>query len=199
MDKTRGSEVVERILGPKFLGTLISDCLATYDPIQCRKHKCYAHHLKAIKQLMPDVGSHSLLPRIRLLLQTAIVWKDHKPNVSPRRYLQGCRNLEASMDQTLASIDPISEDKRIANRLLKRRAHLFTFLYEDEVEATNNRAERALRPAVIARKLSCGNKTLSGKTTWEILSSLGATIHQQHRNFIDFIIERMPLQAQLSF
>lgn len=199
VDKSRGSEVVERILGPKFLGTLISDCLASYDPIQCRKHKCYAHHLKAIKQLMPDVGPESLLPRIRLLLQTAILWKDHLPNVSRRRYLEGCRNLEASMDQVLASVDVVSEDQRIATRLLKRRDHLFTFLYEDAVEATNNRAERALRPAVIARKLSCGNKTLSGKTTWEILASLGATIQQQHRNFIDFIAQRMPLQARLGF
>jgi len=199
VDKSRGSQVVERILGPKFSGTLISDCLATYDPIECRKHKCYAHHLKAIKQLMPDVAHDSLLPRIRLLLQTAIAWKDHKPNVSQRRYLEGCLNLETSMDEALASVDVVSEDQRIANRLLKRRPHLFTFLYYDEVEATNNRAERALRPAVIARKLSCGNKTLSGKTTWEILASLGATIQQQNRNFIDFIAKRMPLQARISF
>ena len=103
------------------------------------------------------------------------------------------------MDEALASVDVVSEDQRIANRLLKRRPHLFTFLYYDEVEATNNRAERALRPAVIARKLSCGNKTLSGKTTWEILASLGATIQQQNRNFIDFIAKRMPLQARISF
>jgi len=199
VDKSRGSEVVERILGSKFLGTLISDCLAAYDPIQCRKHKCYAHHLKAIKELTPDVGSDSLLPKIRLLLQTAIVWKDHKPNLSRKRYFEGCRRLETSMDQTLASVDVVSEDQRIANRLLKRRPHLFTFLYYDEVEATNNRAERALRPAVIARKLSCGNRTISGKTTWEILASLGATIQQQQLNFIDFVAERMPLRAQVSF
>lgn len=126
VDKTRGSEVVERILGAKFLGTLISDCLATYDPIACRKHKCYAHHFKAIKQLMPDVSPESVLPRIRLLLQTAVIWKGHKPNVSQRRYLEGCQNLETSMDQTLASVDVISEDQRIAKRLLKQRPHLFT-------------------------------------------------------------------------
>lgn len=199
VDKSRGSNVVERILGPKFQGTLISDCLATYDPIDCRKHKCYAHHLKAIKELMPDVGPESLLPKIRLLLKTAIVWKNHKPNVRHKRYLEGCRNLETSMDQALASVDVVSEDRRIANRLLKRRPHLFTFFYYDEVEATNNRTERALRPAVIARKLSCGNKTLQGKTTWEILASLGATIQQQNKNFIDFIESRMPLQARLTF
>jgi hypothetical protein len=42
----------------------------------------------------------------------------------------------------------------VANRLRKRRQWLFTFLDDASLEATNNRAERSLRPAVIARKLS---------------------------------------------
>ncbi|HXD86743.1 MAG TPA: transposase [Urbifossiella sp.] len=48
---------------------------------------------------------------------------------------------------------------RIRNRLEKRKPHLLTCLDRLEAaEPTNNRAERALRPAVIARKISCGNK-----------------------------------------
>ncbi|WP_160164440.1 transposase [Pedosphaera parvula] len=45
----------------------------------------------------------------------------------------------------------------------------------EEVEATNNLAERQLWPAVIARKVSCGNKTPKGAHSWEILTSLAAT------------------------
>ncbi len=45
------------------------------------------------------------------------------------------------------------------NNLNKQRDHLFTFLDHEGVDATNNLAERQLRPAVIARKISCGNKT----------------------------------------
>jgi hypothetical protein len=51
----------------------------------------------------------------------------------------------------------------VRKRLNKRRDHLFTFLDHDGVDATNNLAERQLRPAVIARKISCGNKTQKGE------------------------------------
>jgi hypothetical protein len=74
-------------------------------------------------------------------------------------------------------IDP--EEERVARRLRKRRQWRFTFLDHPGVEATNNRAERALRPAVITRKLSCGNRTTRGKHTWEILASLAATCAQR--------------------
>ncbi|WP_144053928.1 transposase [Baaleninema simplex] len=43
-----------------------------------------------------------------------------------------------------------------------------------QVEATNNPAERQLRPALIARKVSCSNKTESSARTWDILASLAA-------------------------
>jgi transposase len=73
----------------------------------------------------------------------------------------------------------------VRNRLNKQRDHLFTFLDHDGVDATNNLAERQLRPAVIARKISCGNKTQNGARTWQILTSLAATLrparHQFHR------------------
>jgi hypothetical protein len=55
------------------------------------------------------------------------------------------------------------------------------------VEATNNLAERQLRPAVIARKLSCGNKTSRGARTWEILASLAATCAQRGESFAKMV------------
>ena len=56
-------------------------------------------------------------------------------------------------------------EKSVRKRLAKQIDHLFTFLDFDGVDAANNLAERQLRPAVIARKLSCGNKTASGANT----------------------------------
>ena len=77
--------------------------------------------------------------------------------------------------------------KKVRTRLRKRRVHLLTFLYHAAAEATNNRAERALQPAVIARTLSCGNKTLRGRRTWEILTSLAATCQQRGEDFVQFL------------
>jgi len=82
-------------------------------------------------------------------------------------------------------IDP--DEERVVNRLSKRRRWLFTFLDHPGVEATNNHAERARRPAVIARKLSCGNITQRGKRTWEVLVSLAATCTRRGQDLVELL------------
>ena len=67
---------------------------------------------------------------------------------------------------------------------------------EPAAEPTNNRAERALRPAVIARKLSCGNKTPRGKRCWEVLTSLTATAQQNSQDIVELIARSLSLQPQ---
>ena len=64
-------------------------------------------------------------------------------------------------------------------------------LYHD-VAATNNKAERAIRPAVVARKISCGNRTQRGASTWQILVSLATTAHQCGREFLDELTTAIP-------
>ncbi|HEY3854911.1 MAG TPA: transposase, partial [Verrucomicrobiae bacterium] len=76
---------------------------------------------------------------------------------------------------------------KVRRRLEKQQDHLFTFLEHADVDATNNLAERQLRPAVIARKVSCGNKTPQGARTWEILTSLAATCAQQSQSFAKLV------------
>jgi transposase len=61
------------------------------------------------------------------------------------------RTLEQRADSLLKVPRAQPQEERIRNRLRKQRDHLFTFLKHPEVETTNNRAERQLRPAVIAR------------------------------------------------
>ena len=64
----------------------------------------------------------------------------------------------------LFAINPITST---SDRLYKQRDHLFTFLPLDQralftAHVKHGLAERQLRPAVIARKISCGNKTQKG-------------------------------------
>jgi hypothetical protein len=87
---------------------------------------------------------------------------------------------------------PVGAEK-VRERIRKRRQWLFTFLDHEAVEGTNNRAERALRPAVIARKLSCGNKTERGARTWEILASLAATCTQRGQDFVNSLHPQLTL------
>ena len=78
---------------------------------------------------------------------------------------------------------------RLAKRLRKHRGSLFTFLYREEVEATNNRAERELRPAVIARKLSAGNRTEAGAETHAVLASILRTCRRQGKAIVQTVAD----------
>ncbi|HET6385976.1 MAG TPA: transposase [Armatimonadota bacterium] len=60
---------------------------------------------------------------------------------------------------------------------LHRKGHLIRFLFELDLETTNNRAERARRGPVIARKLSYGSRTTAGAYAFSAFSSVVRTLH----------------------
>ena len=68
---------------------------------------------------------------------------------------------------------------RIAKRLRKHEKELTVFLWEDEVEGTNNAAERALRPAVVMRKITGGSRSERGAKATAVLMSVMRTARQQ--------------------
>ena len=170
-----------------YQGVLVSDCLNIYDDLTPTQQKCYAHHLKKISEALagPDAGS-TWLVEVRGLLKGAMALKAVQGDLSTDQFTNARRALDASADRLLAISRPGGEE-RIRKRIAKQRDHLFTFLDHDGVDATNNLAERQLRPAVIARKLSCGNKTEHGARTWEVLASIAATCAQTSQNFIDHV------------
>ncbi len=195
----RSRATFHQVVPPDWPGTLVSDCLSVYDEATPRQQKCYAHHLKAIKEAVQAGGldgPDSFLARCRHLLQNALTLKTEQPKLPAPEFVRRRRTLDLAADALLAEprIDRPQEEK-VRLRLRKQRDHLFVFLDHASVDATNNLAERQLRPAVIARKLSAGNKTRAGADAWAILASLGATARQQARCFIDLLAQRIPLAA----
>ena len=77
------------------------------------------------------------------------------------------------------------------DELYDRREHLWTFTRVEGIEPTNNTAERALRPAVIYRKLSFGTQSASGSRYLERLLSISETCRLQNRNAYQYLIEAM--------
>lgn len=189
----RSQEVIRSILGDDYGGVLISDCLASYDPHPGRKSKCVAHHLKAISESLERVADSPYLKHARDLFRAAIIWHGLRDELPPATYWERVFHLQQGLEELLAAAPGHPEELRIMNRLRKQRPHLLTFLHVPGVDPTNNLAERQLRPAVIARKLSAGNKTTRGKCTFEILASLAATSQQQGRSFSDLVANRLSL------
>lgn len=189
VEASRGKDVVFDTLGAHFGGVLTSDCLASYENLPYVMHKCYAHHLKAIaaaRDRKPE-DQRAYLNELTALLHAAMTLDRMRGDLPPPEFLRLRQQLDQRANALILPPRTDPDEERVANRLRKRRQWLFTFLDHPGVEATNNRAERALRPAVIARKLSCGNKTHRGKRTWEILASLAATCHQRGQNLVEFL------------
>jgi len=194
---TRGRVVIHETLGADFGGVLVSDCLSSYDDATETQHKCYAHHLRAIAKAIEarPGGGEGFLADAKALLKTAIMFKRMQDDLAPEERAELRAGLERRADKLLAPAraDPLEE--AVAKRLRKQRDHLFVFLDHAGVDATNNLAERQLRPAVIGRKLSCGNKTARGAATWERLASLAATCAGRGQSFRDLIASaaRLPV------
>jgi transposase len=197
VDRSRGSQVVRDILGDDFSGMLVSDCLSSYDPADYAKHKCIAHHLRAISKAMDLAGTTDpgYLLEWKRFFHGVIALYRLRELIGREDFTAKRCTMEHWCDALLSKPVGQSGDVSVRNRLLKQRPHLLGCLYEPAAEPTNNRAERALRPAVIARKVSCGNKTERGRDCWQILSSIGATCQQQAIDFVEYLSSHLSLTA----
>jgi transposase len=187
-------------------GVLVSDCLNIYDDLTPHQHKCYAHHLKEIGKALerPEARGSPYLRDLRGLLHAAMALKQVMADLAAADIVRMRHALDANAERLLAEPrtapnacgDAAPLEEKLRQRLVKQRDHLFTFLDHAAVDATNNLAERQLRPAVISRKLSCGNKTEKGARTWQTLASLAATCRQNGASFAGFLIPRLVLDTE---
>src|SRR5262249_8980019 len=111
------------------------------------------------------------------VLRAALALRDQKAKLLPETFAGQAteieQRLDALIDEKRRLTDP--DNRRIAKRLRKPREHWLRFLYVEGLDATNNRAERMLRPAVITRKASGCNRSEGGAETHSILASVLVT------------------------
>ncbi len=195
IDESRGHEVVVEILGREFHGVLVGDCFLCYDHEALAdwvQQKCFAHFLKTLSAMQEAKtrGAVRFARETTAVLREALALGDQKGTlpqpVFDRRRAAIEARLDALIDARRKFSDP--DNARFAKRLRKQRKHLFTFLSHDGVEATNNRAERALRPAVVIRKTGACNKTPRGARTHAVLTSILTTGKQRGIDLIHYLV-----------
>ena len=81
------------------------------------------------------------------------------------------------------------EAKRLIKRLRRHQGDLFTFLDQPGVPFDNNHAERTIRPAVVIRKNSYGNRSQRGADCQAVLMSVFHTLKQRGHDPIRTVIE----------
>lgn len=193
---SRGHEVVVEILGEAFAGVLISDCFTAYDHQALAawlKQKCVGHLLKDLSALTESKtrGAVRFARDVMAVLRAALTLRDQKLTLPPADFAAQAAQLEARLDALIDVRRQLTDadNARLAKRLRKHREHLLRFLYVDGLDATNNQAERMLRPAVITRKTGGCNRTEAGAETHSILASVLTTCRQQGFSILDSLVK----------
>lgn len=181
IENSRSSEVVRGILGEEYRGVLGSDFYSAYNAIKARaKQRCCAHLLEEIKEIQEankftggskeEVFCRKLKGIFKGLIE---VWKE------VREDKRGFDELKEAKEGAITGlIELVSEPfgnediARIQKRIIKHHEELLVFLDDPEIEPTNNRAERQLRPSVIMRKITFGNRSEVGAHNHSVIMSI---------------------------
>lgn len=186
IEKGRSHRVVAETLGEKWDGILSSDFLGAYSAIECRKQKCWVHLLRELKE---DREKYPQSEEVRKFSRRTRQLYERAQKLSQR--VKNHQKIHPAYERLLGDLDRFiqmpwehPEMKTLAHRLLIHREELFTFVLHPEVDSTNNAAEREIRPAVLMRKTSYGNRSDRGAKTQAIWMSLIRSCHKQGKPFI---------------
>jgi transposase len=180
----RGFEQAATILSAQYAGTLERDGWAPYRRFTQAQHQsCLSHLLRRCRELLEHAqrGQARFPHAVRRILLAAFDLRARfaTGEISRHGLAVARGRLGARLDRTLAGRIHYPPNRRFARHLVRERPYLFTFLGRDDVAATNWRAEQAIRPAVVTRKVWGGNRTWAGARTQQILASVLRTCHQQ--------------------
>jgi hypothetical protein len=178
---SRAGAVARRLLGEGGDAAVVSDFFGAYNDLERPQQRCWAHLLRDIRDL---VAAHPGTPGVavwatgvRDVYDRAVAWAGEATAAVTRPILR-----ERARDRFQAELvahcraQPADAPQAVlCARIDRYQAELFTFVADPAVPPTNNAAERALRPLVIARKISGGTRSGQGSTTRMILHSLVAT------------------------
>lgn len=184
IDAQRGRPVLAKFFKRDFAGTLITDFWGAYNAVVCsRRQVCLAHLLRDLKHVeqykYPSRKWPKFAKKLRRLIHDALRLKKRQEELESDVYASRCARLHARLDALIATPWKDPQAKRLLKRFRRHRAHLFTFLDDPAVPADNNHGERAIRPAVIIRKNSYGNRTQRGADCQAVLMSIYRTLKQR--------------------
>ncbi len=187
IEKCRGKKVVKRVLGKHYKGVLGSDFWSAYNLDSIVQQKCHVHLKRDLKEVAEEKDGRSQFHRFKKKLK--------------RILNDGVRIKDKTKDSTELNQQKVHLDNRITNlcdekwtdadcirlvkRLRGRGKDLFTFLVRD-IDPDNNIAERGIRPAVLMRKNSYGNRSERGAETTSVMLSVVETCNMKEQNFLDW-------------
>jgi transposase len=198
IDRCRGSPALLKFFREEFGGTLVSDFWGAYNAVVCAlRQTCLVHLLRDLEHVEkykpPGVDWPAFAKQLRRLLGDGIrLWR-RQDDYSAETYASRRQRLAVRLETLLDSPWQCRQARRLVKRLRRHRNDLFTFLDQPGVPFDNNLAERAIRPAVIIRKNSYGNRSERGADMQAILMSIFFTLKKRGHNPVQVIHQALTI------
>jgi transposase len=189
----RGLAQAAHIIGVDYAGVLQRDGWQSYRQFTQAAHQtCLAHLLRRCRTLLLDYPAHPFVTAVKAILHAALTTRD--------RYLAGTlsvHGLAVARGQYLERLGQLLERtpsrhlrvRRFQSHLIVEYDAIFSFLFDPTLDATNWRAEQALRPAVVTRKMcGGGNRTRRGADSQQVLASVLRTADQRGLDATDVLV-----------
>ena len=176
------------ILGADFAGVLVRDGWAPYRRFTGALHQsCLAHLFRRCRTLRADHPRSPWAARVQAVLTDALALRDRRDaHAITEQGLAGARGrLLARLGRLIDTAPALPAAQRFARHLDREFPAVLAFLWAPDVDATNWRAEHAIRPAVVNRKICGGNRTPRGARTQQVLASVVRTARQRHVDLDD--------------
>lgn len=192
IDKGRGQSTVDQMLGSQYDGILISDFLSAYNKIKAKgKQRCWVHLLRDLKRVqsaLPDDESVQIFcERLKTIYKDSRILSEQYQKISRKEFKEKRSHLEQSL-KDLNYADPTHKIlQRLVKRLKRHKDELLTFLHYPNIASNNNHAEQQIRPNVLLRKITFGNRSVQGTLNHNVLMSVIQTAKLRNLNPMEFL------------
>jgi transposase len=179
---SRSAKVAHEVLGSKRLpGTLVVDRYNAYNKAPCAMQYCYSHLSRDIEDLQKDDPDD---PEVNRFVETAppqlaAAMSLRTLKLSKRQFLKQAAALRRDIESTMQAAASHPGIQHIQDLFREKSQRMFRWTLDPRIPAENNRAERELRPLVIARKVSFGSQSEAGAATRETLMSVLLTLQKR--------------------
>lgn len=183
--QTRSGQIACDVLGNQPLsGVLVVDRYGGYNGAPCALQYCYAHLLRAVqdleKEFPAEVEVMVFVSWLAPLLAQAMGLRGLE--LTPQEFRARAIDLKARIIDWNDNVASHPGVQQIQNIFREHPDRLYHWAEDPAVPADNNRAERELRPLVIARKISFGSQSEKGARTREVLMSILHTLRKRGGN-----------------
>lgn len=174
------NEEVREVIPAEYGGVLVTDRGKSYEAGELAgiaQQKCLSHLLRNTVEVVErkQGRARQFGQRLKEILQEALqVWHLHREGKAPG-FQRRVREIEAHLSWHLRDrLLKDADNQKLLDGIGWQHdcGRVLRFLHDPKVEPTNNRAERALRGPVIARKLSHGSKNLRGAQAFSAFASV---------------------------